>query len=90
VGVGVGEDVDELTTPKQNALVSTPPSELRCVRIAGAILATLSINPGLDGIYREFSVTWTSLSITNKTGTTTYMTAGIEERTVLDSGTAAT
>jgi hypothetical protein len=37
VGVDVGEDVGELTTPVHSALMSAPPSELKSVRIDGAI-----------------------------------------------------
>jgi hypothetical protein len=37
VGVDVGEDVGELTTPVHNALMIAPPSGLKSVRIAGAI-----------------------------------------------------
>jgi len=46
--------------------------------------------PDTDGVYRSFSVEWTSLSITDQTGTTTYTPAGFEEVTILDSGTSVT
>ena len=53
-------------------------------------LVTLPIFPGTDGVYRSFSVEWTSLSITDKTGTSTYTTADFTEVTTLDSGTSVT
>jgi hypothetical protein len=53
-------------------------------------LATLPIIPDTDGVYRSFSVEWVSLSITDKTGTSTYTTAGFKGVTILDSGTSAT
>lgn len=46
--------------------------------------------PDTDGVYRSFGVEWTSLSITDQTGTTTYTPAGFEEVTILDSGTTVT
>lgn len=53
-------------------------------------LATLPIIPDPDGVYRSFAVPWTSFSITDKTGTTTYTTAAFEEPAILDTGTAVT
>jgi hypothetical protein len=53
-------------------------------------LATVPMIPDTDGVYRSFAVPWTSLSITDKTGTTTYTTTTFEEPTILDTGTAVT
>jgi hypothetical protein len=41
-------------------------------------------------VYQSFVVDWTSLSITDKTGTTTYTTTDFAEPTILDSGTTVT